>query len=46
MIGKRVAAAVRLQKDMERVGVADVEADWRLRIEIKKMSFFMDQAAK
>ena len=32
VIGKRVAAAVRLQDDMELVGVADVETDWRLRI--------------
>lgn len=32
VIGKRVAAAVRLQDDMELVGVADVEADWRLQI--------------
>jgi len=31
VIGKRVAAAVSLQDDMELVGVADVASDWRLR---------------
>ena len=37
VIGKCVAtAAVRLQKNMERVGAADVEAECRVRIEIKK----------
>lgn len=32
VIGKRVAAAVRMQDDMELVGVADIGADWRLRV--------------
>ena len=32
VIGKRVAAAVRVQDDMELVGVADIGADWRLRV--------------
>jgi glyceraldehyde-3-phosphate dehydrogenase (NAD(P)+) (phosphorylating) len=31
VIGRRVAAAVRLQDDMELVGVADVAADWRVK---------------
>ena len=31
VIGRRVADAVRLQLDMERVGVADVAADYRIR---------------
>src|SRR3546814_121290 len=30
VIGRRVADAVRLQPDMELVGVADVAADWRI----------------
>ena len=37
VIGKRVATAVRLQTDMEVVSVADVCADWRLRIEVRLM---------
>ena len=32
VIGKRVAAAVRVQDDMELVGVADIGADWRVRV--------------
>jgi glyceraldehyde-3-phosphate dehydrogenase (NAD(P)) len=32
VIGKRVAAAVREQRDMTLVGVADVSTDWRLRV--------------
>ncbi len=32
VIGKRVAAAVALQDDMMLVGVADLSADWRLRV--------------
>ena len=40
VIARRVAAAVHLQKDMELVGVADVEADWRLRIEVKNNELF------
>lgn len=32
VIGKRVAAAIGLQDDMALVGVADVSADWRLRL--------------
>ncbi len=31
VIGKRVADAVRLQPDMELVGIADVASDWRVR---------------
>ena len=31
VIGKRVAAAVSLQDDMELAGVADIASDWRLR---------------
>jgi glyceraldehyde-3-phosphate dehydrogenase (NAD(P)) len=31
VIGRRVAEAVRLQDDMELVGVADVAADWRVK---------------
>lgn len=30
VIGRRVAAAVRLQSDMQLIGVADVAADWRV----------------
>jgi glyceraldehyde-3-phosphate dehydrogenase (NAD(P)) len=36
VIGKRVAAAVREQDDMTLVGVADVSADWRLRVAAQK----------
>jgi glyceraldehyde-3-phosphate dehydrogenase (NAD(P)) len=36
VIGKRVAAAVAAQADMQLVGVADVSADWRLRIAAKQ----------
>lgn len=32
VIGKRVAASVALQDDMSLVGVADVSADWRMRV--------------
>ena len=32
VIGKRVADAVRAQKDMTLVGVADVTTDWRTRV--------------
>jgi glyceraldehyde-3-phosphate dehydrogenase (NAD(P)) len=32
VIGKRVAAAVALQDDMELTGVSDVGTDWRLRV--------------
>lgn len=35
VIGKRVAAAVALQGDMELAGVADVGADWRLRAAVR-----------
>ena len=31
VIGKRVADAVGSQDDMEVVGVADIETDWRVR---------------
>lgn len=36
VIGKRVADAVALQDDMELVGIADVESDWRMRIALQK----------
>ncbi len=36
VIGKRVADAVALQNDMQLVGVADVETDWRMRIALQK----------
>jgi glyceraldehyde-3-phosphate dehydrogenase (NAD(P)) len=36
VIGKRVADAVARQDDMELVGVADVEADWRMRMVLRK----------
>ncbi|ESQ88019.1 hypothetical protein ABAC460_17660 [Asticcacaulis sp. AC460] len=32
VIGKRVAAAIALQEDMTLVGIADIGADWRLRV--------------
>lgn len=32
VIGKRVADAVAAQEDMALVGVADIEADWRMRV--------------
>lgn len=31
VIGKRVADAVAAQEDMALVGIADIEADWRMR---------------
>ncbi len=36
VIGKRVADAVRLQKDMTLVGVADIATDWRTRVLLPK----------
>src|SRR3546814_16093246 len=36
VIGKRVADAVARQEDMELVGVADIETDWRLRLAQQK----------
>lgn len=36
VIGKRVADAVALQRDMELVGVADVVADYRVQVAMKK----------
>ena len=36
VIGKRVADAVSAQDDMEIVGIADVETDWRMRIALDK----------
>lgn len=36
VIGKRVADAVAAQDDMEVAGIADVEADWRLHVALKK----------
>ncbi|MNE58249.1 glyceraldehyde-3-phosphate dehydrogenase [compost metagenome] len=44
VIGKRVAAAVRQQDDMILVGVADVSADWRLRL-AARMGFSLYGAA-
>lgn len=32
VIGNRVAAAVRVQDDMQLVGVADIVADWRPKV--------------
>ncbi|MEP6985251.1 MAG: type II glyceraldehyde-3-phosphate dehydrogenase, partial [Chloroflexota bacterium] len=32
VIGKRIADAVALQKDMEVVGIADVVSDWRIKV--------------
>lgn len=41
VIGKRVADAVRAQKDMILIGVADVTTDWRTRVlEARSVSFF------
>ena len=41
VIGKRVADAVRAQRDMTLVGVADVTADWRTRVlQPKAVAFF------
>jgi glyceraldehyde-3-phosphate dehydrogenase (NAD(P)) len=36
VIGKRVADAVALQRDMRLVGVADVVADYRTQVAVKK----------
>src|SRR5690625_4102329 len=36
VIGKRVADAVAAQEDMELVGVADVSADWRIRMAARR----------
>ncbi len=36
VIGKRIADAVAAQDDMELVGVADVVADWRIRVAVEK----------
>lgn len=36
VIGRRVAEAVRLQSDMDLVGVADVTADWRIAQAVKR----------
>lgn len=36
VIGKRVADAVRLQDDMELVGVADVVSDYRIRVAVER----------
>lgn len=36
VIGKRVADAVRLQPDMELVGVADVVSDYRIRVAVER----------
>lgn len=36
VIGKRIADAVALQDDMELVGVADVESDWRVKVAFAK----------
>lgn len=36
VIGKRVADAVRLQEDMELVGVADVVYDYRIRVAVER----------
>lgn len=36
VIGKRVADAVAAQEDMELIGVADVSADWRIRVAARR----------
>lgn len=36
VIGKRVADAVRLQDDMELIGVCDVASDWRIKVALSK----------
>lgn len=36
VIGKRVADAAALQDDMELVGVADVVADYRIRLAVER----------
>jgi len=36
VIGKRVADAVASQDDMELIGVADIETDWRMRTALRK----------
>ena len=36
VIGKRVADAVACQPDMELIGIADIETDWRMRMVIRK----------
>jgi glyceraldehyde-3-phosphate dehydrogenase (NAD(P)) len=36
VIGKRVAAAIALQDDMDLAGIADVNADWRMRVAVSK----------
>jgi len=36
VIGKRVADAVASQDDMELIGVADIETDWRIRMALRK----------
>lgn len=41
VIGKRVVDAVRIQDDMELVGVSDIASDWRLRsLEKKAIPFY------
>lgn len=41
VIGKRVVDAVRVQDDMELVGVSDIASDWRLRsLEQKAIPFY------
>jgi len=41
VIGKRVVDAVRIQDDMELVGVSDIASDWRLRsLEQKAIPFY------
>src|SRR5919106_6039453 len=36
VIGKRVADALAGQDDMELVGIADIETDWRIRTALQK----------
>lgn len=40
VIGKRVADAVKLQPDMELVGIADVATDWRIRAAAERAPIF------
>lgn len=40
VIGKRVADAVKLQPDMELIGIADVATDWRIRAAVGRAPVF------
>ena len=38
VIGKRVADAVASEDDMQPIGIADIETDWRMRTALRKGS--------